>query len=427
MPTQELFSDALRSIQAQFPDLADPAREPTAFLLGLHRLWKDGGGKLAGKPRHSDRYLDDALKEQGTPVRSLTPKLIGKTRITPTDGRVLARYFLSNWPGAESSDGEVGYEPILSQADIDALADAVEAALGLPPTAPAMITAALPEAPADEWLPGEPNAQLIERFFKDCEAVVTVAPEQVFVAAGPKTELIGFRGLMDLLRRVEAEDRKKRPLIWVLDLGGPTMDDLATRRYYLNVQQLMIRFKALMHYRDPYSEERIEWLKSRAAIVLLDTYGSWRKRVNISKLPHFSTHHCSLITTAPEWMASPNFRALYGSNLEEDRMQQRVFQVFYSASGEWETAPEVEEDLRYVGFGSFKRSNGETVGRGLELPTLPLRYAEAFRTVCVAAADALNISIKRSPSINFAAEEAKGQLEYLGYRLLNIDEFLEHY
>ncbi len=257
--------------------------------------------------------------------------------------------------------------------------------------------------------------------------MVTVAPEQVFVSAGPKTELIGFRGLMDLLRRVETEDRKKRPLIWVLDLGGPTMEDEATRRYYLNVQQFMIRFKSLIHYRDPYSDERIEWLRSRVAIVLLDTYGSWRKRVSLSKLPHFSSHHCSLITTAPEWMASPNFRALYGPNLAQERMQQRVFQVFYNASTEWEFAPEIEEDLRYFGFGSFERGNGETVGRGLELPALPLRYAESFRTVCVAAASALGIPVQRSKMVDSSPEEAKGQLEYLGYRILNIDEFIENY
>ena len=34
---------------------------------------------VAGKPRHSDRYLDDLLRGQGTLIKSLTPKLVGRT------------------------------------------------------------------------------------------------------------------------------------------------------------------------------------------------------------------------------------------------------------------------------------------------------------------------------------------------------------
>jgi hypothetical protein len=268
---------------------------------------------------------------------------------------------------------------------------------------------------------------LIEKLYRDCDAAVTVAPEQIFVSAGPKTELIGFRHLIDLMRRVEAEDEKKRPLIWVLDLGGPDLTELATRRYYLNVQQLMIRFKALKHFKDFDSEERMNWLTSRGAVVLLDTYGPWRKRVNLSKHPQFSPDHCSLITTPPEWLPSPNFRTLYGSNLEEERMQQRVFQIFYNASKDWETAPDLEEDLRYVGYGSFDKSIGVKEGRGLELPALSSRYTEGFRAVCIAAASALDIGLAPPRGVHRSSEEAKSQLEYLGYRILKIEEFLSSY
>jgi hypothetical protein len=427
MPDQEFLGNAVIRIQAQVPGVADPAEQPAQFLLGLHKLWKERGGKSAGKPRHSDRYLEDQLRNQRTPVRSLTPKLVGKTRIGPADGRALARYFLSNWPEAGSENGDVRYEPLLPQAEIDAVADFVESQLELPPLMPSIKTPEPIDPQPDDLLPGESNARLIERLFRDCDALVTVSPEHVFVASGPKTELIGFRDLIDLLHRVEETDGKARPLIWVLDLGGSKLDDLATRRYYLNVQQLIIRFKALTHFWDPDSEARLEWLKSRAAIVLFDAHGVWRKRVNIAKLPHFQAHHCSLITTAPEWMSSSNFRALYGYDLEVERMQQRVFQVFYNASAEWDTTTDVEGELRYFGYGSFRKSTGDMVGRGLELPALPLRYSDAFGTVCVAAANALNITLAPSSSIACSGEEAKGQLEYLGYRILNIDEFLANY
>jgi hypothetical protein len=413
---------AFEEIREQYPEVTDPIAQPTDFLLDIHGLWKVGGGKLNGKIRHSDRFLDDQLRAKKTPVKSLTPKLNRKVKITASDGRNLTQFFLSNWPDGDGADGEMNYKTLVAQPEIEALAEVVERQLSSSAQQPET-----PIPPAEGDLPGEPNAALIEALYRDCDAVVTVAPEQIFVSAGPKTELIGFRMLIDLMRRIEAEDGKKRPLIWVLDLGGSDLMELSTRRYYLNVQQLMIRFKALKHFKDFDSEERMSWLRSRGAVVLLDTYGPWRKRVNLSKHPQFSPDHCSLVTTPTEWLPSLSFRTLYGSNLEEERMQQRVFQIFYNASKEWDTAPDQEEDLRYVGYSSFDKSSGGKEGRGLELPTLSSRYTEGFKAVCIAAASALDIKLTSPKAVHSSSEEAKSQLEYLGYRILKIEEFIDNY
>src|SRR5262245_5417431 len=73
---------------------ADPAEAPVEFVRELHRCWKDRGGLVAGKPRHSDRYLDDLLRLLGTPIKSLTPKLAGRTNLREMDADVLVRLFL---------------------------------------------------------------------------------------------------------------------------------------------------------------------------------------------------------------------------------------------------------------------------------------------------------------------------------------------
>src|ERR1700730_11461936 len=52
---------------------ASATEAPAEFVIGLAQRWKERGGLLAGKPRHSDRYLDDLLRGLGTPIRSLTP------------------------------------------------------------------------------------------------------------------------------------------------------------------------------------------------------------------------------------------------------------------------------------------------------------------------------------------------------------------
>src|SRR5258706_5635780 len=103
--------------------LSDPADRPAPFVLDLARAWKERGGTVAGKPRHSDRYLDDLLRGLGTPVRSLTPKLAGRTHLRAADAGVLVHLFLSHWDyigdpnsGETSARSADPYAPILVDA-----------------------------------------------------------------------------------------------------------------------------------------------------------------------------------------------------------------------------------------------------------------------------------------------------------------------
>src|SRR5215471_3741804 len=105
---------------------ASPADAPVEFVRELAQRWKDRGGYLSGKPRHSDRYLDDLLRWQGTPIRSLTPKLVGRTNLKPADADVLIRLFLSHWDYVgDPNSGEITastadvYQPLLLDAQIE--------------------------------------------------------------------------------------------------------------------------------------------------------------------------------------------------------------------------------------------------------------------------------------------------------------------
>ena len=77
------------------------------FVLALGRLWKERGGTVAGKPRHSDRHLNELLKQRGTIVKSLTPKLAGKTKLKPDDATALLRLFLSHWNYVSPSESSI--------------------------------------------------------------------------------------------------------------------------------------------------------------------------------------------------------------------------------------------------------------------------------------------------------------------------------
>src|SRR5215470_1303865 len=105
---------------------ASPTDAPVEFVRELAQRWKEGGGYLSGKPRHSDRYLDDLLRWQGTPIRSLTPKLVGRTNLKAADADVLVRLFLSHWEYVgDPNSGEIAarsadmYKRLLSDAEIE--------------------------------------------------------------------------------------------------------------------------------------------------------------------------------------------------------------------------------------------------------------------------------------------------------------------
>ena len=56
-----VLEKAFKTIFDHIPQITQPADQPAKFVRDLHKQWKEDGGKFAGKPRHSDRYLEDQL------------------------------------------------------------------------------------------------------------------------------------------------------------------------------------------------------------------------------------------------------------------------------------------------------------------------------------------------------------------------------
>ncbi len=418
---------ALKKIGERVHVGATIENDPMGFVRDVHRQWKEEGRKSSGKPRHSDRFLDTCLREQGTLVRSLTPKLVGKTNIQPKDAEALLKVFLSRWPVIGDSEAEIEYKPLLEDTEIELVADYAASQIGV---GDSPVSATEPED-TKEALPGSEIGAVITGFYEEADAVITVSPEHTLISK-PKNELIGFRNLMDSFMTIERRDKKPRPLIWVLDLGDQRYEDLDARRKYLNVQSLMSRFKALKAFEERGSKVRWDWLQSRAVIVLLDmvnfpeqTLSNIGGRNRVLR-PAFLPHNLTLSAVAPDWLASTEFRALYGRNL--DQLDQRNFSVFFNACADWVTPfkwPETS-DLRYFGYATI-----EDKDRGVELPLLPFRYAEGFRAVALASAHILGLNYHmpeaQTPEEMLPGEELLDQLHYLGFQILRLNHFLERY
>lgn len=425
--------DAFDELKKTVTDFADPKTDPEGFVRDLHKYWKDLGGSVAGKPRHSDRFLDERLKSSKTPVRSLTPKLVGKTRIKAEDAERLIRFILTNWPTKDQGDGKgVRYQRLMQASDVDEIVGAVSDYMeSLPDSDDVAAPSGALAIPDPETLPppGRDVTEIFRTTFAEADALFTVATERSLVAQDEKTALIGFRNLMSLLQSIEEQDGKDRPLVWVIDLGRRTFEDLEARLRYMGFKNLQMRFNALHDFDDKSRHERWKWLLSRAAFIVQDVQYDMPVDMRGVRRPAFLAHHISFTALAPIWAASANFRTLYGRELEN--VDQRSFSVFFNADGwpyDGEYVTEEPQHCRYFGYASFakdRKPNSERLARGLALPFMGYNYEDAYNTAYTALTDLLGLKNRLPDSGKLSGKHATAQLSYLGFRMMGLEEFMK--
>jgi hypothetical protein len=415
---------------------ASATEAPAEFVIGLAQRWKERGGLLAGKPRHSDRYLDDLLRGLGTPIRSLTPKLVGRTNLKPADADVLVRLFLSHWDYiGDPHSGEIGarsadlYKPLLSGTEIEGVCGYVAermSAVGVEARNGAESGMALS-------MPGQDTIDLIATEFQEAAAYFTIGAGQTVLVPRPEMALIGFRNLMNKLWIIDEADGRERILIWALDLGRQDFEDPESRLRFMNVEALISRFKALKRFKESVTEARWNWLQSKTVIVIHDTRSV---RPDVPRLPAFDPHHVLFSAIPPRWAGSPEFLALYGS----ERLQETNYTIFLrrlaedsSAAGELsdQIASRVHQhyELRYFGHALLEsEETGERQFRGLKLSAPGRSYVEALGTVFVAASHILGL---RSTSADMSIDGMKidpahaiEKLRHHGFLLLRLEEFM---
>jgi hypothetical protein len=382
------------------------------FVLALGRLWKERGGTVAGKLRHSDRHLNELLKQQGTIVKSLTPKLAGKTRLKGDDATTLLRLFLSHWnyvsPGESGIQSEA-YSSI-SNPEIEEVCRQIENRFSEGElNGKAELDSAQPPSKASV-----DATQLIPDQFKDADALFTISTEQTLIV--PSRPLVGFRDVVNELFAIDSADGRGRMLVWILDLGAQDFADPQASSRFLNVEALASRFRALRLFQEQIAEARWNWLQSRAFFVLHNPRASSHQ---FAELPAFTTHNFLFEGVPTTWAKSPEFRALYGNQLE--RLDERSYTIFlnkFAAGGSG------QGNLRYFGYAQVM-SDGKDTHRvqGLQLPSPGRDYEFAFGTVYAAAAYALHIDANLT-KLSIDGKQATGALGRLGFSLLGLDDFV---
>jgi hypothetical protein len=428
VPSQKDVAESLEII-AKYVS-AHPAETPALFVTELAQRWKGRGGLVAGKPRHSDRHLDTLLRRRGTPIRSLTPKLNGKTQIKPDDAEELIRVFLTHWDYVgDPHSGELGprsvdsYTPLLAPAEIDDVCAFVAGQIaGAGPEG-----RSTPHPAVAHAVPGEDAPSLIAAEFRDAAAYLQIGSgRETVLVDQPKTVLLGFRDLMDRLWDIDSADGLERMLIWILDLGRQDFDDLESRLRFMNVQSLLTRFKALKLFKEIRSEERWNWLQSRTVIVLHDVKSG---RPEFPRLPAFDPHHVLFSAIPPAWAESPAFQTLYGT----ERLRDTNYSIFLKritkeSAGKTKTEPRY--DMNYFGHAVLKGHKSEPQRRALGLNTPGRSYVEALATVFMAAARTLGLrNIPRHLTVDgmhIESDHAIEKLRHHGFLLLRLEEFLTY-
>jgi hypothetical protein len=404
---------------------ASAADEPSKFVLDLAHRWKERGGTIAGKPRHSDRYLDDLLRGLDTPIKSLTPKLVGRTHLKPADAGVLVRLFLSHWDyvghrsGGTAATSADLYRPMLSDQEIEKVCDyIVDRISTIGPESRNEVERATELPPS-----GRDTNELIATEFKRSSALFSIGAGQTVLVARPESALIGFRDVVTRLWRIDEADSHKRILIWTLDLGRQDFDDPESRSRFMNVEALISRFKALKRFKESVAEARWNWLQSKTVIVLHDTHGG---RPDVPWLPTFDPNHVLFSAIPPRWAGSPVFRALYST----ERLHETNYTIFLRESAESSLENGENYELRYFGHALLKSDEkGERQPRGLQLNAPGRSYTEALGTVFVAAAHTLRL--QNAPvrltidGMKINPAHAVEKLRHHGFLLLRLDRFME--
>jgi hypothetical protein len=407
----------------------DPAEMPSRFVIELAQHWKGRGGLLAGKPRHSDRYLDNLLRERGTPIRSLTPKLAGRTQIRAGEAYDLVHLFLTHWDYVGALHGgdpasEERYTPLLLPGEVEQVCAYVADRM-----AEASSDGRSASEAAARAIPGQDTYDLVAAEFRDAVAFFQIGAGQSLIVPPQQDPLVGFRDIMTRLWEIDSADGGGRLLIWTLDLGRRDFDDAESRVRFLNAQALVTRFKAIKELHEPRAEERWNWLLSRAVVVLHDTRSF---RPQIAWLPSFDPNHVLFSAIPPLWAESQEFQILYGT----ERLRKTNYSIFLkrapqNAAGRTDRP---RYQLNYFGHAVLNlddKGDAEPRARTLELKPPGRSYVEALGTVCQAATRTLNMGTGNIPAqlsvdgMKIDSDGAMEKLQHHGFQVLRLDEFIK--
>jgi len=418
---------------------------PGAAFRRLFDGWVERGGYRRGKPRHAVRQIKVWLGAQQ--VRSLETKLAGKTFLQRQDASYLLHVFLSHWTYKEREDT---YSPYISggledliRKLLDELFAEGNSALLLPlrsRSSQSQTKKENKEKSSDFFAESKESSKSIEDLFIESDALITVSRARTIIGSDPSHAMEGFHQSISSLHEADTRDKRKRALVWIVDMGLRREDNRARLAIH-NLHVLASQFRALALIKSKNSEKRWSWLCDRAVVLVGTLKRSeidmcYKKNgVNLPKkaLDHnwFSGERLFLESVPSSWIGNENLDVFGKSHQYLWRVP--TITVHVRLEG-WDLnhSPEIDpyRNLRYLFHSVLEsRRTGSQPDERLqqdphciELNQPGQRWSSGYRVVCNAAFGRLGWSGGDLAS-SIDPNEALALLREHHFAALRLDEF----
>ena len=402
------------------------------LVRAFYDRWVELGGTNDGHRVRSVKRMRAWLGKDNQ-IRSLEPKLSGKTNLKREDATKLFRLFLSKW----HRGNKLGNEKPYVDGDLDPMLERLLNAFYPANDQNRTNKFLLPDKKnANEQSTQEPQNNalregitVLEELFEESDAVITVSRTRT-VSDVPDA-IKRFQELMDRFREIDGSDNRQRILMWIVDIGRRTSDDPKALLALRNLDALAFQFRAIALADHPERIERWRWLEKSAVILVgsikRNEMVRFYEKVGFSisqtdmTMPWVYTNLLLLSETPDEWAKAQELRLLYGQELE--RLEERAFSIHANRSG-WNDSR--TQKLRYIGFEPPMDDkfaiNSEAPRHAIELPSPSRRHDEAFEQAYAAACYRMQVNLESFDDC-FPAQSF-GHLMHYNFIVLKLNEFL---
>ncbi|MEM9450205.1 MAG: hypothetical protein AAGA75_16940 [Cyanobacteria bacterium P01_E01_bin.6] len=323
---------------------------PGKFLRQFYDIWHLNGGFESGKYyRNSLRIMQERWLVDENKIRSLYPKLSGKTRITPGDIRILVALFINKWrfvgahyDGADRS--EDGYIPYNSDNPDSLIDNIIDALLAKNKQGFYLEVKKQSDVHKDDMY------SVLEIFvddqYKNSRALIHYSRNRTVIGPDPQETLRAFWFLLYEYHKSDLEkDQDLNILIWLVDAGSRVFEESDAFKPYFNLTFLiscMLTFANFDTIEDDESgdvvniyksiksidkkkrQRRWQWLNEKAIFIVQNLRKEERECIINDKFEDLSeielkslgitSEHIFPQQIPDKW--SSKLRAFYGKNMK---------------------------------------------------------------------------------------------------------------
>lgn len=435
--------------------------QPEEFLSAFYSAWVKNGGKHRGKNRNSIRKMISFLSGTSE-VKSLHPKLKGRTKVKRKDAAAMIGLFLEKWELQQHGDPQTLtslYVPFESS-DIERLRSTLIEAMF--PQGSAASRKGIALSLEDSGARGRPvSYDLYRDMLEENNALIVVSRHRIVQRHRTfDSTLQMFWPILKSYTEI-MDEQKCRYIIWILDIGTRNVQDPGSWQDYSNVQLLKSQLEAFSsfesyndteHYLDSHDDSEDDLYRLFASSSKTERMKYWSILNQYASIIVTNLRDDEIIHLFPEEVTKqshPRFRS-YGltsehllprllpvrwsniphiSNAEKDDLSDATFTVTLKlGDSEDRHRPSVQYSMLALDSKDTRPQEAkskESPVRQIELPHPGQEFDDAYRLAYHATRYRLKgDKIKREDERSLGGNSIN-YLRQIGFEVLSIQKFFQ--